>query len=378
MDNLYFSKNPIPVEAITADQSQPNFYFECSARVEDYAGILMGEVKQKGFPDAAGLFTFNLAPVADAYLQPDLPAYNAGLITEGVHSLMKIRTWIYKFWGEPVAGFKGGGFEGTRYALLGGLNYLAYPGHNFFTDRANKFLTFAPDQKLVSPLQQEYLYFLKDPAQWPEVYLHARVTRNNGGTLSRAAQLFTPITNPSVVIVPAGFYQLGLQSLWAEKEIVSYELWLSPTASSTDPNSTEKRTYLLDHSYRRDARYFLYLNSIGGFEVLRTTGEVKEEYSVAKEQGVRMQPYDYSGIEHQQFVHATEGQTSYKVNTGMAPSLAWYRHLKEFFASKQVYEITGSAFVPVVVQPGKFKLQESGNYELATDFTYQHAFTSGF
>src|SRR5690606_18308394 len=75
-------------------------------------------------------------------------------------------------------------------------------------------------------------------------------------------------------IIPAGPGNSGANLINPEKNLLRYELSM---LDQSDTVISETRTYTLTRVKHPLTRYFMFLNSLGSYEVLRITGQAREE-----------------------------------------------------------------------------------------------------
>lgn len=367
-----FSKNPIALHAITANHVNDNFRFQLSIKAYDHAGAELASASLKGVPDANGEFVFNAKTFLHAILKPDLPFVNQNQILPGTASFLNWTADLSEYWGTPTASLKSTSRLADNLVLMAGLSFHSFPGNDFIAEhvaRDRKFLTWQPDFKLVSPDQQEYLYYLNVEQNMPTVYRQVKAYYTDGTSTSFPAISLANATD-KLLIVPAGLQQIGLQTL--PKKVSSYQVWLSSDSAGYS-NKSEVRTYLVDHNYYKSVRYFLYQNSLGGFNTLRTTGEIEEGLEVDVQEAETVLGDEYSAADSQFFEYGENYQDAVKANTGFIISKAEMQHLKEFLTSKYRYEIVNGRFVRIILNTNRFKLGKSFSHEHSIDFEYRYA-----
>src|SRR5699024_1526775 len=155
------------------------------------------------------------------------------------------------------------------------------------------FLTWQPNNKRVTPDQQEYLYYLTTNQAYTTLYMHGQATFSDGTTADIPSKSIIGATD-KLCIIPVGYGQLGLADLDATKTVKKYSICVNKSADPTAlENRSEDRTYVLDHQYYKHTRYFLYQNSLGGFETLRCTGKFTDKIEVLQQEGQRVLPANY-------------------------------------------------------------------------------------
>lgn len=370
MSFINFSRNPIPIRALTANQEQPNFYFLFIIKVYNAGGQLIDQLDLRGVPDSSGEFVFDAQPILHAMLQPDIPSPGQAAIVSATGSLLSWTASVEEWYGvDPV---KGSSQQlANNKVLLGGLSFREFPGNSFFAQRESKFLSWAPATKLVAPKQPDFLYYLV-PGSWSEVFQHAEVYYDDGSFKRKVIGSMASASG-KLAICPAGFEQLELNKLEALKQVIYYQLWCCPTADPNHSGQTEKRTYLLDYFVYPHAQIFLYQNSLGSFETLRCTGEFQSTTKMERQSGERVLGAEYAPEEAQMLRFAASSYESVKANTGLQLNRAWFDYLQEFFRSDYIFRIGAGYKVPIVLEGNQYKRGKSNDYEFAADFEYSIA-----
>jgi hypothetical protein len=235
----------------------------------------------------------------------------------------------------------------VEYALKAGLSFEEFPyyGENFFDtylDSSLRFLTWQPNEKLVDAGQQEYLYFLVNFTPLPTVLrLWAQVTFTDGTSTIIDRMEKNTIRPYQVYRMPAGHKELGLGLL--DKPVKKWSVFLT---NQDNERVSELRTYYLDPKYRRNVHYFLFNNSLGGFDTVRFTGSWTESLATTRELIEKYLREDYQVADRETDTNAIEGEDSITVFTGwLRPKYRDY--LRELFLASELYRIRSSDFLSV-------------------------------
>ncbi len=200
----------------------------------------------------------------------------------------------------------------VKYAIKAGLDNKDFEawGEQFFNlyqADARQFLTWLPNDRLVSRAQEEYLSFVLNFTPLPaEVRLRARVTYNDGAEPTVSTKM--TVARPpllSIIQCPAGAEVLGIPT-----NAKYYEVWLT---DENDLRLSEVRRYWLDAMPTLAERHITYLNSLGGWDTLRLTGLGNERLSVR--QTLAERDLNTSTVP-ELIVISSEGDRSLTVSTG--------------------------------------------------------------
>ena len=179
-------------------------------------------------------------------------------------------------------------------------------------------------------------------------------------------------TEPDVyemIVSPARINYAGLSA----ETLDQFEIWVQRTQAIGVISET--RTFIVDYSHYEHERYFLFKNSFGCYECLRTTGLMtrKEEYS--REFAKVDTDSDYTSKDRQEITIRNEVQQVFTVSAGWLSKLAdaeEYRNwLRDFSLSKEVFLITGNTLKPVRVISSSFVTGK--DRDNLRDFTFDFA-----
>jgi hypothetical protein len=202
----------------------------------------------------------------------------------------------------------------TNWVVKAGLNeadYLAYSATLFSSEQmvSRRFLTSLPSRKIVSVNQTEYLSFLMNINPMPSA-VRLRIECSGAGRVlsTNSYQVLSGMPFMGVVMFPVNFKNLGLPS-----NCSSFKVWLSDSANA---RLSEVRTYEVDKIKRKNERFILYSNSLGGWDTLRLIGEATETAKVSQTTMTK----DKSAFDALQgevlHVIGTEGDREISVSTG--------------------------------------------------------------
>jgi hypothetical protein len=208
----------------------------------------------------------------------------------------------------------------------------------------NYFLSWAPLTRIIAPSEPVKLYFINQTA---------------AATLKLKAKLYTASANSTITIATVNaidktMYEMVLSPLkvsyagLSDKTLLKFEAWVE---NENDIRISEIRTYVLDYTHHEHTRYFIFKNSLGAFECLRTTGllsvangydrefaevDVDSDYTVMSRDSISI-----NNTEQQKFSLAMGWLNRY----GNADE---YRNwLRDFSLSTEVYQVTGHTLKPI-------------------------------
>ncbi len=237
---------------------------------------------------------------------------------------------------------------GKMYAIKAGLqndDFYSF-GENFFTQwqlGARQFLTWQPNYKRVGRDQEEYLHFLLNFTPKPQT-LKLRMHWFNAIGEGSAAVTVMSLENPmlyAVVCCPVGAAVLEVPA-----DAVRYEVWLS---NENDKRVSEARSYYVDGFEEIYDRSVLFVNSLGGWDTLRLTGQaqstLKVSQTVAELERPAAAPIDFSELK----IINIEGEHEIAVSTGWIKrdAAAHLKYLDELLLSEEIFLITEKGHKPL-------------------------------
>lgn len=307
--------------------------------------------EESATPGSDGKATFDLAEYLESELEKQREedgqqfTYPSGddLVIERPAFLLEFAIRYAEKWNGNVRKLaETGGFL----ALLGGLSKaklaeLEASGIGFYDLVTESplpkdvpiFLTFQPKTKTVGKYQPERLYFFNYSG------FEASAVRKNywsdGSTTTALLVNILMTTSIQEILVSPGTVETG------SLKLVKYEIYV--IESSDDPTS-ETRTYVVDHTYYRNEHYFIFRNSLGGYDTLRCTGVLKYKPEFDRE--------TFTNDDDETSTVQVLMEQVYEANTGSLTSdmALW---MNDFMLSKEVYWLRENVAHKIVVTSKK-------------------------
>jgi hypothetical protein len=236
----------------------------------------------------------------------------------------------------------------------------------------NYFLTWQPKTKIVDRYQIEKLYFLVQ-SSIPSLVLKIK-TYSISGTVSTAtlSTLIDPIVKSvyEIILTPNAMQIAG----YDDGTLKKFDAWLE---DGSDNRISEIRTYAMDTLIHENVRYFLFLNSLGGFDTLRITGDQEDSLEYSRTSIKKILGDAFTEKDHQTTASNILERKRYSANTGWKTKedIAWIR---DFFLSKQVYLINTGKLVPVEITTTEALQRKDRSEMYSIQFDYQRAYTSAY
>lgn len=338
----------------------------------DDAGTWKGDVK------------FNVADVLDGFLQDkqDDPALNETIPTISDQTLLKWRAVYAERYllAGLVPRIERRVQSSDKYVQKGGLDYtdVATVGDvftNHYQAANPPFNTWQPQGKKVTAEETHYLTWFTDHvlSGLERFQLKATVYYTDG-TTDNATLMSTDVQNAYEKFrYRTGFNDESLDTLQPSKTPTKYDVWIEDTTATI---TSETFTFYLEDSTPQD-RYFMFENSFGDWETIRTNGEHVATINVVSKEAARHLEAGYSAEDAVVQKRVAGFTDSFTVFTGFK-SKAEITHLRELLKCEKAYEITGGTKVPIIIESGRHELEynRTGQYTFGLRFRYRHAFVN--
>ncbi len=366
--DAYLSKNPITKSLAAApgwaELTNPRLYAD--VRVEDEADeeVYTSKLKTALPPDSDGNVVFYLNEAfADCF------AFNAPTLNQATIARLTDRIKRFKIFTGALQELEvtpGVLTEAGPHAVLwGGIDKFNWPTINFLTDYLpdnKKFLTWAPIIKEVDRQQEDYLNFWIYVNTIVSLQLRLKVYYDDATNETAIATEIETVQYRALYQVPAGPANSGALLVNPAKTAIKYELTL---LDQDDTVVSETRTYVINQVSHPLARYFMFLNSLGAFEVLRFTGQQQIKSTFTRDIVQKFLPHNYSPQDGEFAQNTVTRVTQKSIGSGLIKgqlAAQWHEYLQDFIGSQVIYDVTGGKRYPVVVVAGDFT-NEDQNYE---------------
>lgn len=385
-DNIYFSRNPIS-QIVSAPVLAGESFVNANAKTaveliqgnDNYLDIFRQVTEPVN--DAA---TFRLESVVDSKLTLSPPNEVLGTIEELTDRIKRFQFFEGKTINDeevPSTWF----LTKTALVLKGGISTLKFPSVDFFGQYylANKpFLTWQSKSKTVIYDQEEFLYYFVNDASIHQLKLTANIYYEDGTTTNLHQIVVTDqdfadtstTIKGRLFVFPAGRENAVLNFVDPTKNILKYDMFLR---NQDGLIVTEIRTYIVDYLKNPNTEYFLFANSLGGFDSLAATGKTQEMMEVTKDLYESTLPENYSVKDAQLHVLKSRFKDTFKSNSGYLKSKTEANYLAhELINSEQVYLLVNKVRVAIVIKTSKITISTDENYKWFVAFEYEIAFTN--
>jgi hypothetical protein len=229
------------------------------------------------------------------------------------------------------------------------------------------FLSWHPGNKFIGKSHPEKLYFLMlDTSASGGIY--ARITYTNGTKTVKTLWLGT-LQQFSVYEICCGHDALQLQ--YAAYEVEKIEVYVYAATMIS-----EMRTLYIDQNHQENERVFLFLNSLGVYETLRTTG-VHEKENLFNHDIVDLAREDEDISWSAESSNITLMEETFNGNTGWISKeeVDW---VNDFLASSKRYLFEDHNLVEIMVTSQRVFQHRDDETLYFVAFEYKKSLTSGF
>jgi hypothetical protein len=352
-------------------------------------GLLFSKVAAlEGAPDTEGKCSFDIGAVLWDYLRPYRPEFGQNQVTGCPEYCITYYLRYAESYGIPA--IKKAATATTPYETFAirakldqsmldqfsnDLDHFDNPGGSNLSLAKNG-LTLQPVQKIVTPAQPEYLYYLLPGATiW---YVALLVKWDNGTQTYHMPYYQAGDFKNQVICIPVGHDALNIAALAPSgAKCVSYKIKLYSDYRASVPYV--EREYIITRECHRPQRYFLYLNSLGAYETLRTNSNFTK--GVATEQPVLARSFVANTGEPFAEVFQEDGANTYtrRASTGYHNG-EWLNHFaKEFMSAERRYELDmdNGTYLPIIVTTNSVEYERDKQINLRSfRFDYTYAFNS--
>jgi hypothetical protein len=374
-DKVYFSKNPITRSAAAGSgwQDITNYRLYNDVRVEDVADstTYTSKLKTELPPETNGTVEFHLAEAFRDVFNLAPPVADDAIIRRITGRIKRFKNFAGILTGtQSTPGSTTGGL--TNLVLYGGINKQKYPGLNYFTSYLptnKKFLTWAPTTKAVDLLMEDYLnFFIYD--DFGTIKLVGKAYYDDDTTEQDILLTKANVFEGELYQVPAGPDNSGIKLLDPEKNLVKYELWLTDVANVI---ISEVRTYTIINDRHPRTRHFMFLNSLGTYEVLRFTGIANIKTTYNRQLTQQVLPANYAAVDGEYQTNNVTMQAVASYSSGHV-NKAWHEYLRDFLLSERVYDVTDGLRLPVNITAGEHEEEDQNalrfiRFEARTAYT---------
>lgn len=229
-----------------------------------------------------------------------------------------------------------------------------------------KFLTWMPRTQTVSPDQPIRLFYLALPNIGSIIIVLVNYTVN--GQSMHTYTAFIPPETGSIYEIMCGAAEIGLH-----EECTEYTVTL--VDGGNNPLS-ETFTFLIDRSNYERNTFFLFQNSLNGYDTLWCRGLRSQKNKYSRTTVERSRAIDVSASDPTIVNQRGNRQKVFSQNTGIIKDDAMLEWMDEFFGSEKIYLIEEGSAVPVILTSNTYKAAEDFKTPRGIDISFTKAFLS--
>ena len=327
--------------------------------------------------DSAGFAEVDISKIIEANLSPQFTfPFEANSMYNREGNLVAWTFNYYERWGTD--NYSAVQESELYYGMLGGLSWMQQAkynrdGTNFFEriQYNQYFLSWAPLIRHIKIEEPVKLYFLT--AGLGGIWAYTTVYYPGGSEKYgiAGAELYP------VDVSEIGFSVSGIEdSSIMDKTATHIEVWME----DMDGNRvSEIRTYYIDYNEYEHERYFMFRNSLGAYEILRTTGIIKKTDEYEREVSTIDSDTDYTSNDRVDLSVSNKERQKFTLSAGWlgkVANAAEYRNwLRDFSLSKEVWQVIGSTLKPVRIISSSIDHGKDRDNAHGFTFEYVNAFT---
>lgn len=363
------------VQANPDNYAAGNYELYGELRVEKTpgSGLYQRTLTVRLSPNLEDKATFELQDgIADFFPLPDLDP--ASVTAVGMISDNQVRAQFYttESYGDP-ASLKALNLTANLRILRGGVSKM-FDGDFFGTylPSSRRFLTWHPGKKRINQEQPEMLHFYAY-AGITQIKLLLKVYFTDQSSQTLIKSTTTGINQGRIYRIPASFEALGVNEIDPEKQPVKYEVWLR---DQSDEIIAQPVTYIIEQVPRSTSRYWMFLNSLGMWEIMRTEGKAFKSISIDREMSAGYLQQGYSRTRGEIRSRVMGSANELECSTGYLDSREEGEWAQEILLSDKVFLLENGLRIPYVITSGEYEMARDQEYKWFLRFTAQLAYNN--
>lgn len=330
--------------------------------------------------DDAGLAECDISNLLQPFVSQDFqwPESDANFIYDRSAAIKSFYFRYGERWGD--GDYRAMTLSSTYYVMHGGVSWMQQAKYNSDVSsywaklQYNKyFLSWAPLTRYIGTAEPVKLYFINHTAA-TSLKLKAKLytaSSNSTITIDTVAGIADKAMY-EMILSPAKVAYAGLN----DETLVKIEVWMDNQA---DVRVSEIRTFIIDYTRYENTRYFIFRNSLGAFEVLRTTGLMTKGNNYSRESDSISLASDYTSKDREEISVKNTEQQKFVVAMGWLSRFAnadEYRNwLRDFSLSREVYQAIGNTLKPIRITSDNLEHGKDGDNLKPFMFEFVNAFT---
>ena len=323
--------------------------------------------------DSNGLAETDISKLLEAYVSSDFswPESDADFVFARAGN---VKIWNFKYgerWGSGT--YTAIQQSSSYFAMLGGLSWMQLAKYNAdsssFWDKLNYnkyFLSWAPLTRYISPTEPVKLYYLNYSGATTLTVKAKLYTATTDSTIDVDTISADDMTVYEIVLSPDKVSYTGI----SDQTLVMMDVWIENESSV---RVSEIRTYMMDYQHYEHERYFLFRNSLGAYEIIRSTGIMQRFDNYERQTTAVGIESDYTAKDRGEVSVLTREQQRFTVALGWLSRYGdaeeFRNWLRDFAVSKEVYMISGNTLVPIRLTGTSF--DRGGDRDMLRRFAFE-------
>lgn len=238
-------------------------------------------------------------------------------------------------------------------------------------ENGKKFLTWAPLIRTIGLSTPELLHFLI-PTGMNTANLRVRLSYADGTEDLITAKTLAGLAENDLIRIPAGVDALGLLAYDLTKDLTHYEVFLTDQAGTV---MTESRFYEIDDFVHVNERHWMYTNSLGMPEILRTIGKSVLEHDISSTTYRKALPIGYNNKESQYRTNSAISRSRQEVSTGFLKDQEAQAYILDMLLTNgQMWDVSTSYYPVQLDGSGGFSEKVDGEYQYFARFRVRGGF----
>lgn len=379
-EKVFFSKNPVTYlkNAAAGWEALNNYRLYDDVRVEDVTGssIYNSKLKVDQPPASDGSVLFSVRRAFRDSLKAIPPTLNQSTIVRLTDRLKSFRHYTGELQDDEVTP-ETLTSSNPFLVLMGGLSTLKFPQIDFFGSylTANKkFMSWAPLIKTVDRIQEDYLNFWIYTPAITAIKLRIKAYFDDGTDQTSTVLTQNNVSYAQLYQIPVGTSNSGVLGIDILKNVVKYEVSLLDQA---DAVISEVRTFVISKIRHPRTRLFMFLNSMGTYEVHLFTGVGVQSTDYDGEPFERYLAPDYTEDDIQVSNDSVTFQNKGSFSSGYikgTSSAEWLAYFRDMLRTSRFFDVTTGKRVPMVIMTRNLPYLEDQNHERFVRFDAAEAF----
>lgn len=338
---------------------------------------LYDTVYSERIPYRSQQLTVNISKLLHAELAPDFPpAWDSIVAWRHTRSRRKYRLRVAEGYGDPFVLQASETFP-EKYVHFGGTGFrqglTKTPAQwvQGATAAEDKFLRYGIAIRYLQTDEPQWLTFLNTRSAITLLYIQVRIEYADSSIITVLKPIVGGLAAHECISIPVWATALNLQSYTPTKAIRSYYCRMmsgeSPVAVS------EELRFVMDYANREHKQYFVFLNSVGGWDSFLAYG--KSSYGVAwtNQQNARPIPADYTPNDGDVSDVGSTMRDTFVVATSFYTA-EQLRYFRDFFNSPYKFRFMNGTCYPITIKGQDIPEGSDGQNQYAHQFEYQYAY----